>query len=441
VVLGIHPSRVNRSRRLAALCSLIGATVTPLPLVAQERAAGGVIDLAQEPDRTLRAAEAFRAPLFGGTFEQGARDRRSVTAWDLGFATSPGLDDGDLQPLGTVYLWQHPDEDHLFRALLNGVANELVYAQGFGGGAEWLASFESFTWPGESGEWIDGVIDDREKLEWGYLRPGLGLGWRKQVGPAQDNMFAADLLGEVGALYFGRGDSTASTFETPDSTLELRLHGKLRYDALERNILELPHSGLAAGADGIFGHRAQWADWGDPSIESHSGHRTRNYSQLSGYAFAVGEVPGVASEHHRLVGAVHAGIGDGVDRFSAVRVGGGPDTRGGEYELTSRPVLPGAALGEYFPENYVLAYAGYRFEPAFFAFVDAGITFGQLDRDRLVGAGRERSTDTMTALSVRLSTGFFGSTRIQLLGAYDFDAVRHGDDGALAVVLQVSGYF
>ncbi len=434
---------VNRIPCASALCALVVLLVGAAPLRAlPQQPAGPVVDLTQEPDRTLRAGEAFRAPLFGSVIERPARDRRDVAAWDLGFATSPGLDDGDTLPLASIYLWQHPDDRHLFRALLSGVANELLYAEAIGDdGAEWLATFESFTWPAASGEWIDGQIDDREELAWGYVRPGLGLGWRRQVGPAQDNLFAADLVGEAGALYFGRGDKTAATFATPDSTLELRLHGKLRLDQLERNLLELPHAGFAGGADGIFGHRAHASDWGDPTIERHDGDRTRNYGLLTGYAFAIGGVPGIASERHRLVGALHVGLGDGVDRFSAVRIGGGPDTRGGEYELTARPVLPGAAPGEYFPDDYALAYAGYRYEPAFFAFVDVGVTVGRLDRDRLAGAGRERRADTMTALSARLSTGFLGSTRLQVLGAYDFDAVRHGEQGAFAVVLQVSGYF
>ncbi|MFO1077586.1 MAG: hypothetical protein U1E73_07655 [Planctomycetota bacterium] len=427
----------SRLRRLAA--SLASTALFALVASAQRPA---VIDLTQDPDQTIRAGEAFRAPLFGGVREQAVRDRRDVWAYDLGFANSPGLDAGDTLPLVSIYVWQHPDDDHLFRALLNGVANEVLYAQGLGdGGLEWVAALDTSNYPGESGEWIDGAIDDREKVVWGFARPGLGLGYRRRVGPQQDNMLAFDVLGEVGALWFGRGDSTSAAFAMPPSTLETRLHARLRCDLMLRNIVELPHAGWAAGSDAVLGRRARWRDWGDPAIATHDGGATRDYATLSAYAFGVAGVPGVAGGRHRLVGAVHAGLGDGVDRFSATRIGGGPDTRGGEFELTSRPVLPGAALGEYFPSDYALAYAGYRFEPAFFAFVDVGVTFGALDRDRDLAGGRVRSRDAMTALSARLSTGFFGSTRLQLLTAYDFDAVRHGDDGAWAVVLQVSGYF
>lgn len=434
-------SPVLAHRHVYLCCGLVAGSLLAPPARAQHDDTTASVDLMQDPQQTIRAGQAFRAPLFGEVIERPARDRRDVWGWDLGFAVSPGLDDSDTMPLATLYGWQR-DDDHLFRALCNGVANELLYARALGDdGAEWLATFESQTWPGASGEWIDGEIDDRERIDWGFVRPGLGLGWRRQVGAQQDNLAAADLTGEAGALYFGRDGDTAPTFATPHSTLELRLHGKLRVDLLERNLIELPHAGFAAGLDAIFGHRARWTDWGDPAIEAHDGGSTRNYGLLTAYAFGITGVPGVAGERHRLVAAVHTGLGDGTDRFSAQRVGGGPDTRGGEFELTARPVLPGAALGEYFPANYVLGYAGYRFEPAFFAFVDAGITFGQLDRDRQTVGGRERRTDAVTAVSVRLSTGCLGNTRLQLLGAYDFDAVRDGSDGALAIVLQVSGYF
>jgi len=33
----------------------------------------------------------------------------------------------------------------------------------------------------------------------------------------------------------------------------------------------------AAGADAVFGHRADWDDWGDPEIELHRAADGRNY--------------------------------------------------------------------------------------------------------------------------------------------------------------------
>ncbi|MEZ6037236.1 MAG: hypothetical protein R3F29_07130 [Planctomycetota bacterium] len=402
-----------------------------------------LLDLEQHPERTVRAGQPFRAELFGALMERPFRDRRHVDAWDLGFVNSPGIDGGATLPLASIYLWRHPDDGHLLRVLANGIDNDVFYAAAFDGegGAEWVATFESFTWPGALGERVDGEVDEREELVWGYVRPGLGVGWREQVGPQQDNMFAADLIGEVGALYFGRGDQTSDPFTLPDSTLEFRARAKVRYDLLTHNIIELPHEGFAAGCDVVYGRRASWGDWGDPALVRQSGAGGRDYAQITAYAFGIAGAPWAGTEAQRLVAAVHVGAGDGVDRFSARRVGGGPDTRGGEFELTSRPVLPGASVGEYFPRRYALLYLGYRVELTWFAFLDLGVTTGPLDRDRATAAGRDRRDDWMTAASARLSSGFFGNARLQLLTAYGFDEVRNGDRGGWSVALQFSGYF
>lgn len=400
------------------------------------------VDLVREPDRTIHAGQPFRALLFGDPIERPFRDRRRVDGWDLGFASTPGVDGGETLPLAAAYFWRHPDDGHLLRALVSGVDNDVFWANAFDErGAEWVATFESFTWPGALGERIDGEIDEREELVWGYARPGLGVGWRQQIGPEQDNMLAGDVIGEVGALYFGRGDETAATFVLPQSTVELRLRGKLRCDLLTRNVIELPHAGFACGADAVYGRRLDWQDWGDPAIAAESAGGTRDYAEVTAYAFGITGAPWAEDGRQRLAGAVHVGLGDGVDRFSARRVGGGPDTRGGEFDLTSRPVLPGAALGEFTPQRYALLYAGYRVEVAWFAFVDVGVTTGLLDRERLVASGRMRRDDWVTSVHTRLSTGFFGSTRLQLLCAYDFDVVRDGEAGGIAFVAQMSGFF
>jgi hypothetical protein len=152
-------------------------------------------------------------------------------------------------------------------------------------------------------------------------------------------------------------------------------------------------------------------------------------------------VPLIDSERHRLLGSVHAGAGDGTDRFSAPRIGGGPDPRGEEYGLVARPLLPGAALGEFFPRHYFLAYAGYRYEPLFFLFLDAGVTVGWLDRDRRTPAGIERQDGWLTAVGARLSSGFYGHTRFQLLYGYNFDVVRDGEEGGFELAFHVTGWF
>jgi hypothetical protein len=110
----------------------------------------------------------------------------------------------------------------------------------------------------------------------------------------------------------------------PDSTFELRVRWQLRLDQLTRNLLDLPHRGYALGADAVWGWRADSDAWGLPGTEFHSGDEGRDYVQATGYVFAIGDLPFVASERWRLFGSAHGGAGSGVDRFSAQRVGGGP---------------------------------------------------------------------------------------------------------------------
>ncbi len=132
----------------------------------------------------------------------------------------------------------------------------------------------------------------------------------------------------------------------------------MRWDALERNLLELPHRGFAAGGDLIGGYRPDWQDWGvNGSNEAGDG---RDYLSFSGYALAAGGVPGVASERHRLVGSLHGGAGRHLDRFTAPRIGGGPRPMGEEYGSTWRPVLPGAVIQEFYPDHYLVAVGEYR---------------------------------------------------------------------------------
>jgi hypothetical protein len=391
----------------------------------------------------VRSGEGFTATVFGAPMRVEPRDRRSDTSWDVAIAHASDTDDAGLQPTAGVYVWRHPDDRNLLRAVLAGVYDDVFWAAPLGSG-EWerVLTFTNDTAPWSSSERIDGVAQDREQLQWGYLRAGLGAGWRRRVGDQQDNMLAADLIVEPGVLYFARGDDADPTFATPDSTFELRTRAQLRLDLLERNLIELPHRGIAVGADLVHGWRTNWDDWGLAGVETHRGGDGNDYVAASAYAYAIDAVPFVASERDRVFASVHVGAGDDVDRFSARRIGGGADRRGVEYDTTQAPLLPGAAQGEFFCEHYAIGSLGYRRELAFFLFVAVDATAAWLDRDRQTsGGGRDRRNDTLTATSVRLSSGFYGSMRFQLGYAHGFDLVRDGDRGGDELVLQVTGRF
>jgi hypothetical protein len=399
------------------------------------------VDDATQPWRTPRSGEGIRGSVFGTPRELPARDRRSVTSWAAGAALAPHVDDYDAVPYGWLYFWEHGDEQ-LLRAVVTGVYNELLVANALNDrGLERVLTVSTATPPWSSGEVIDGEVNDQERVRWGWVRAGIGLGYRHAAGPEQDNMFASDVIVEPGVLYFDRADRTAPTFALPDSTFELRVRSQTRFDLLERNLLELPHAGFCCGSDIVWGLRADWDDWGLPGTEVHSGGSGRDYFEASGYLFAIDDVPTVRDDRWRAWTCVQAGAGDTLDRFSAVRVGGGPDLRGVEWETTARPLLPGAATDEFFPRRYALASLGLRRELAFFAFVDLGGTVAWLDRDREQGGVRTREDDVLTAVQARLSSGFFGDTRLIVDYAYGFDVVRSDERGGSAIVVQLSGRF
>ncbi|MSR38215.1 MAG: hypothetical protein EXS02_05200 [Planctomycetes bacterium] len=412
-------------------------TVTPVA-PKQER----VIDEDLVPWRTVRSGEGFRAQVFGQDVNAPARDRRYSNSVDAGIGRAFGADDAELQANAYVYFWRQPEDGHLLRGVLGGIYDELLWAAPIhDSGLERVLTFTNDTAPWSDSELIDGVAQDSEELAWGYVRLGVGIGFRRRVGEQQDNLFATDLIIEPGLLWFADGDRTDPTYETPETTFELRTHLQMRLDMLARNLLELPHEGFAFGADLVHGFRADWHDWGMPGDDLNQGADGDTYLSVTGYAFGITELPLIGTERQRIFASVHAGDGDNLDRFSAQRVGGGPDRRGIEFDTTVVPLLPGAARNEFFPDHYLILSAGFRQEVTFFAFIDAGAAVAWLDRDRAAATGSVRQNDQLSSVFTHLNSGFFGATRFQLGYAYGFDLIRDGDTGGNEILLQVTGRF
>ena len=211
----------------------------------------------------------------------------------------------------------------------------------------------------------------------------------------------------------------------------------MRWDALERNKLSLPHSGFAAGVDLVHANRTNWKNWGLNGVETDRGE----YLSASGYLLGSGGIPGVVRDRHRLIGSIHGGIGSDLDRFSAPRVGGGVLTLGQEYGSTWRPVLPGAIIQEYFPRHYVVAVGEYRWEALFFTYLSVDASLGWLDRLRQTGPNLSDTTsknDFFYSLGGRINTGFFFNSELKLSYNYNFSEIRDGRHGGHEIVLQIS---
>jgi hypothetical protein len=421
-----------------------------LPARAEEAAAPAVQDeqlpmlQPDSPDyRTPRAGEGFRANVFGREITVQPNDRRSNTSMDVGAAFyTPGADNRGVIPFGSIYLWRRPNDQTLLRADVVGVYNDVFFARSPASLSpfEWVLTFDSYTLPFAQYELLDGESVKSEELYWGYVRPGFGLGYRRDVSPGHpDNMLAVDLTIEPGFLYFASASNTAHDYVVPESTFELREHLQIRWDAFERNLLSLPHQGFAAGADLIHGDRFDWKNWGVNGSQSADGGR--DYLSFAGYILAAGGVPGVDSDRHRLLGSLHGGVGYNLDRFSAPRVGGGVQTMGEEYGSTWRPILPGSVIQEYFPKHYLVAAGEYRWEALFFTYLSLDASVGWLDRMRQIGTGISTKNDVFSSLGARLTTGFFFNTRMQLSYNYNFAEIRNGGYGGHEVVLHFSRDF
>ncbi len=399
------------------------------------------------PDyRTPREGEGFRAVVFGREITVNPRSGRSDSSLDIGAALyKPLPENRQVVPFGAIYLWRHPDDEDLFRATIAGVYNDIFWAHASKSlePFELVATFNSYTLPFAQYELVDGRSAKSEELIWGYVRPGLGLGYRRTVSPGhQDNMMAIDAIVEPSYLFFGKGSKAAGNFVVPEDTFELRERLQLRWDALERNILSLPHDGFAFGGDFVHGNRSNWRNWGIDSSET--SNRDRDYLSFTGYILKAGGVPGVDSDRHRLVGAVYGGIGSNLDRFSAPRIGGGDMPLGEEYGSTSDAVLPGAVIQEYFPKHYLIAIAEYRWEALFFTYLSLNGSAGWLDRMRQTGpdiTDTTDKTDFFSSLGGRLTTGFFFDSRMQLAYNYNFAEIRKDGRGGHEVVLHFSKDF
>lgn len=159
-------------------------------------------------------------------------------------------------------------------------------------------------------EYVEGQIIRGVEVEWNYIFAGFGIAYRKLLSPGhQDNALELSLTYEPGYRWFkGSGDASPN-FIVPSDTYEGRVHLRLRNDALERNLMELPHRGYAFGGDFFYGHRAKWGRWGGVVFDNPNPEQQRDYMMGSVYALAAGGIPGIASQRHRIIAHFMAASG------------------------------------------------------------------------------------------------------------------------------------
>jgi hypothetical protein len=378
-------------------------------------------------DRSPRAGESYSGTVFGLPIEIPARDRRTVTYLAAGLLSVPqGPEDHRDAPAGELFLWRNRREGReLFRAEIAVIANSVRYNRALSdSGLESVLTLEGATLPWALSDSVEGMRDAAAELKVRSYRGGAGLGFRRPLAPGlQDNFFEVAMTYEPGYLAFRRAGETAPDFILPRDSFERRAHLRVRADAFERNLLELPHEGWAAGLDAKDGRRSGWRSWGGGVLGFHDGAEGDHWSSVTAYAVAASEVPFAPGDRHRFVASIYAGAGSHLDRFSAPRLDG--FSNAGDWEALSRPVLPGAASDEFFPSRYTIANLEYRYEPVFFLFLQARGTLAWLDRPRLTDSGGTVDrVEPLHAVTLAATSGFFWNLSFEVAWSHNFGVLR-----------------
>lgn len=394
----------------------------------------------QEPHRTPRAGEAYTARILGREIRAPSRDLRKVFALDLGIvATIPNTGGIPVVPIGAAFVFWRPDEDHFVDAIVAGIENDVLAAWSPTGMGrfEIVTTLRSSTIPAARSEIIAGEQRKQIELVYGDVRVGAGLGYRRQVGVTVEDMMAFSVTVEPGYRYFKRGSDTAADFEMPPDTFEILVRARFRYDDFERNVLSLVHSGFGFGAEALYGHRGRVANWGIDGLQD--GGNAQDFGLVRGYLQGARGIPWVDSERHRLEGAIHFGAGIDLDRFSAPRVGGGPSTD--QFRAARRPVIPGAALGEFYPDRYVIMQGEYRYELTFFSYIGITGSVSHISANAESTSAEIGSPRWLSSIGGRWTTGFFFQTRMRINYSYNFNVIRDGSPGGQAILFDISREF
>jgi hypothetical protein len=349
-----------------------------------------------------------------------------VVAANMGLQWIPnGPSFYEILPFGSLFIWHNwDDENRRLRATISVAFNDIQYTIGSTYGWETIFTFQNMTIPFGRSEYVEGQRISGVDLVWNQIYGGMGFGYRTPLAPGhQDSALEMTLTYEPGFLWFRRSGDTAATFRTPTDTLEHRVHFRVRADALDRNLMELPHKGFSGGADVMYGRRAHWHEWGQAGFPPPDVAREREYLAVSAYAVAADGVPFVKSEKHRMILELYGGIGKDLDRFSAFRLPGRPT--GYEWEALSRPVLPAVAFFELFPTRYGIADLIYRYEALFFVFPYVRATYGLVERPRFQPDGSIKfHVDPLPALGTGLISGAPWRSQVEINYSYNFGIFR-----------------
>jgi hypothetical protein len=388
----------------------------------------------EEKYHTPLAGEPLHLEFMGRHIDIPARDRGNETFLELGGTIyAPDLADTIADPIGVLYIKRTWEKARL-RIVASGLENDAEVVRSFGH-FEFLGRFENYIEPSGEAGFLHNEDVNQSSVTWGTLSGFFGAGLRYPVFPYQvDNDLRLQLFGRVGYLYSSKTDDTGLDVKLPPDTALYGMRLRGRYDGIRRNLMELPHEGMAAGFDLDFVHRANWTDYGN-SLVTFKKDDSQNYAAISGYLLGAFGIPGL-SEKNRVMASIHGGFIDNksADRFNAFRLSGGAFAE--ESDDFRRPNYPGALDYETIVSKYILFNVEYRRELLPFLYLQLRGSFIWADRSTVFGLNQIGfKRDNGQAVSAAVTTGFFWNSRLYLEYAWDSGFLRNGVPGS-SVTLQ-----
>jgi hypothetical protein len=388
--------------------------------------AAGKID---EQYHTPLAGEPLHLKFMGRSIDIPARDRGNETFLDLGGTIyTPDFADATASPWGVLYIKRTWERARL-RIVASGVENDLEGVMSLGN-FEVIGRFENYIDPFGAAGFLHNEDVQQSSVKWGTLSGLLGAGLRYPVFPYQvDNDLRIQLFGRVGYLYSSRTHDTGPDVKLPPDTVLYGMKLRGRYDGISRNLMELPHEGMAAGFDLDFVQRANWADYGNSSV-TFKKEDFQNYFTPSGYFIGAFGIPGL-SEKNRILASIHGGFIDqkSADRYNAFRLSGGAFAE--ESDDLCSPNYPGAQEDETIVSKYILLNVEYRRELLPFLYLQLRGSFIWADRSTVIGLNQIGfKSDNGQSASVAVTTGFLWNSRIYLEYAWDSGFLRNGVPGS-----------
>jgi len=361
------------------------------------------------------------------------RNRENTRAFVLGGSLfAPELAGHSFIPIGALY-YKHRFDDIRVRGTFSLLVNELDASKTLGK-FQILGHLDNNTIPFASSEIEEGSEVKATALKWGTVNGRLGVGYRLPVSPYQtDNDLRVQLFYQAGYLYSRRTADTGAGMLLPPDTMVQGALFRIRYDALQRNLMELPHQGIATGLDAEYLHRDNWSD-ANYGAGLFTKAQTQDYLKLSGYLNIATGIP-LLSERNRLLTSFYGGFAPygTLDRFSTFRVGGGPIPS--EADDLERQVFPGAVFSQFPVSGYLIGALEYRREIFSFLYLHLRGTYARVRRERFEGDEGNYLGESGQVLSTGLTSGFLWRSLLHLEYSYDSKILRSGSRGSNMILL------